>query len=68
MKLPEDNSASMWEQIASKPKKRGPGGKVVPGMKQLALKKAREGPAVLADARLNLALKGILNGDGSFKF
>lgn len=68
MKLSDDSAPSMWEVIASKPKKRGPSGKVSPGMREHTLKKAREGPAALEDARLNLALHGVLNNDGSFKF
>lgn len=58
----------MWEAIASKPKKKGPGNKVAPGMKRHTIKKASEGPAAHAEARLNLALLGILNADGSFRF
>lgn len=66
MKLTDDNGTSMWEAIASKPAKREPGVKVAPKM-YMHRKKVKEGPEELADARLNLALLGILNPDGSFR-
>ncbi len=68
MKLSDKGKPSMWEMIAAKPEKPKRNGKVAPGMAKHTAKKQREGPEEYASVLLNLALHGVLNADGGFKF
>lgn len=62
MKLTDDSDApSMWEVIASKPRKKDR------AMKQHRMKRAKEGPEAYEAAKANLIRIGILNPDGSGK-
>lgn len=59
MKLPEDTSVSMWEQIASKPKAdKGP--KIKPGMRTHRWDQRERGPEAYKKALENLRRLGIL--------